>query len=344
MTCVNTSHRDFQALKQKSGLSEETLIPYVSYYLDTYGVYPELNELPGSDSEGYLREQIQLDENDGTTIQNILDYTGAQSIEEAVVSLNKNHSDLQIEVLPINKEAIVRIQHKPSAFAFDESETLPQNSYLNSTVTLNNMVSKLNTLYGINIAAVTTEDLAKMELSPNIKGMILDGKILINTDTATLDTPLHELVHLLIGGVRIKHPQLYAQLVDSADNIQTNLRQLYPNRTRLDLNEEIIVSELSKYMVGLPNAISELEDSYKNQIIKDFTSVLDSILMGTRSTEIVDPSDLFRYTLKSLGKIVNSRELADKFDEHLNRAYITRQVANLKESLLKKDELIEQCI
>lgn len=344
MTCVNINDRDFQILQQKSGIPVSLLSAYVGGHLDRYGELPKLEDLPGANSEPYLKQVLKVKGN-SVKLDQVLKYTGAKSLEEAIQYINKNHGDLQVQIYPINKEGIIKIQHKPSKYDdLEDIEEIEVNPNMNSVVALSNMVNKLFSLYGVQIQMVDNQQLEEMGISTIAKGLILDGNILINSDIATIDTPIHEMLHLLIGGLRFKHPTMYENLVkhsESFSNIE-QLQELYPNRTYLDLLEESLVTELSKFMTNQPNEISQLDENIQKLISKDFCDILDYLLMGTKSTEILP--NLAQQTLNSLAKVVQSRTFENKFKGTLDSAKLSRQVANLKEDLIKNNKLEEECL
>ena len=45
------------------------------------------------------------------------------------------------------------------------------------------------------------------------QAFILNGNIYVNTDSATVDAPIHEQLHLFLGSIRFGNPNLYFQLV-----------------------------------------------------------------------------------------------------------------------------------
>jgi hypothetical protein len=42
---------------------------------------------------------------------------------------------------------------------------------------------------------------------------IYNGDIYVNTDIATIDSQVHELMHIFLGSMRFKNPELYMELV-----------------------------------------------------------------------------------------------------------------------------------
>jgi hypothetical protein len=75
--------------------------------------YPELDQVRGADSSNYLSDNIKL-KDDGAFISDILNYTGTNDIQSATIEINNKHRDLEVNVLPLNEEALVTITHRPS--------------------------------------------------------------------------------------------------------------------------------------------------------------------------------------------------------------------------------------
>jgi hypothetical protein len=65
------------------------------------------------------------------------------------------------------------------------------------------------------------------------KSFILNNNIYVNTDLATLDSPIHEILHLLLGSIKFQNPDLYTDLVKVASQFgnYNKIAKLYPNRT-----------------------------------------------------------------------------------------------------------------
>jgi hypothetical protein len=92
---------------------------------------------------------------------------------------------------------------------------------------LNHAIDKLQDLYGIKVHSVTDTDLESKEWSDIIerdkfvKAFIYKGEIYVNTDRATGDSTIHEMLHLLIGSIRFDNPGLYQGLIDSAESFES---------------------------------------------------------------------------------------------------------------------------
>jgi hypothetical protein len=78
---------------------------------------------------------------------------------------------------------------------------------VNSFAFFNEIIDKLQTLYGINIIPITNAELsqdrwASITGTKGVKSFIYNGNIYINTDIATVDSPVHEFLHLLFGSIK----------------------------------------------------------------------------------------------------------------------------------------------
>jgi len=58
------------------------------------------------------------------------------------------------------------------------------------------------------------------------------------------------------------------------------LIQDYPRKSRNDINEEIFVTEMAKYISGKPSSFTNLDDKTLHEVLYTVRRTLDSILMG----------------------------------------------------------------
>ena len=122
-TCININSVEFQTLKSKSGLSDFELQAQCRMFLDKYDRFPYLDELVNGNSEPYLKDALKMT---GTSakINNILEVTGTDNIEEANVALNDEFRDLEITLVPLKTSAHVEIEHRPSIYNIKEKEVI----------------------------------------------------------------------------------------------------------------------------------------------------------------------------------------------------------------------------
>ena len=352
LTCINKKSFEYQTLKNKSGIKDSILSAICRDYQDKYGRFPYLDELPNVNSEPHLRDAFHIKKNNGVQINDILEKTGYDSLESATIAINNDYRDLEVSITPIVNEAIVDIEHRPNTSNFD-IKPIQVDSSINDSLVFNDALEKLASLYGIKFNIVTNAELTTPEwqqVSPEIamaNAFVYNGQIYINTDKSSVDAPLHELMHILIGSMRFTNPNLYQQLINSVENFP-NYQQLIPkysNRSRNDINEEIFVTETSKYVLGVPSNISQFDAKILNEINYNIKRVLDSILMGQDSVKTISNDRLYTQSLKDLTRQVNSSIMTSNFKGFINMegSELHRKLNNIKSDLFKRNQLEEYC-
>ena len=351
MQCINENSREYQTLKKQSGLSDFVLSAYVGDFLETHDRFPYLDELPEADSSKAISEDLSLNKDNTTKTENILQATNTNTVEEAVPVLNDKYRDKEIEVLEVGSKSKVYITTRPNTTQNQDGDSSSNNDdyeNVNSFAFFNEIIDKLQTLYGINIIPITNAELsqdrwASITGTKGVKSFIYNGNIYINTDIATVDSPVHEFLHLLFGSMKYQNRALYDQLVGQAEQFDSydTISQNYPNRTKGDINEEVFVTELAKYLTGQNNAISNLDQSIQNEIVYNVNRTLDTVLMGENSVKCVE--NPYIMNLKTLAKLVNSSTMISEKRGSLSDATLNRMMANTKSELMKNKELREEC-
>ena len=96
-------------------------------------------------------------------------------------------------------------------------------------------------LSSIEIEIKYGQDLAKSS------AFIHEGRVIINTDIATLDTPLHEFGgHIYMTYIKENDPELYTAIIDKAlqSGYYDQVKELYPHLGEKELGEEIVANVL----------------------------------------------------------------------------------------------------
>ena len=348
--CINTKSFEFQTLKEKSGLSDFELEYQVQAFQEMYGRWPNLDELEGVDSEPYIRKSLHIREDNSTSIDRILEETGTEDIRDAKVQLNNEYRDKEIDIIPLKNDAIVEITKRPNTQEDLSEDIYEQDTEVNNAVLMMQTIDKLQDLYGINIKYISNSELNSEEWQqvPGVqsaKAFIFNGDIYVNTDNATIESPLHEMLHLIFGSIKYSEPELYQSLVDQAINFSSYDRtaKLYPNRTQNDLNEEVFITELSKYLVGKQSDLTGLDPSVMHEISYNMYRLLDTITMGGNSVKTIPESVLYNLNMKQVAQIVNSAIAQGRNVGSLDSAQVSRIMANVKSDLLSKGLLREEC-
>lgn len=352
LTCINKNSSEYQLLKQRANISDFILESVCRDYLDKYNRFPYLDELPNSDSSKYLKDKLHLDNYNGTKSSTILEYTGENTLEDANIFLNNEFRDLETTVYPLEDEAIVDIVHRPT-INNENSQNIEQDTEINSSLAITAPLTKLAKLYGIKFNLVTTDELNTENWSTiipdanSVNAFVYNNQIYINTDKALADAPIHELLHIFLGSMRFSDPKMYFNLVNSATQFKNynRLSQQYVNRTQSDVNEELFVSEIAKYLSGMRSEISNLDQKSLHEIMYNIRRTLDSVLMGQDSTGTISDQRLLNMPLKELAKKVNSDIFVNKFSGTFNveNSYLHRKLNNIKSDLIKEKTLKYEC-
>lgn len=338
--CINKNSVQYQTLLKRSGLSEFKLEAYCRAFVEKNNRFPNLDELPSANSSEALKEFLSLNEKGYTSKENILSKTGKSSIEESIIDLNRQFSDLEIDIIDLDGDCIVKTIQRPSQYLMKDNSDIDYDEEINLGNILSVQLDKLAKLYGINIIPFNNQSNIDVVDAYTAKGFVYNGDIYINTDMADSSTKVHELLHLLFGSMRYTNPELYINLVNQAENFKNreSRAKYYPNRTRQDLNEELFIYELANYLSGNISQIESLDNKY--EIMHTIYRTLDTILMGDVSSQNVDNCILLKVT--DVAKLVNSNMFNnDSFS--LDSAAIHRITANTKEKLIEEGKLKEYC-
>lgn len=345
--CSILESQKCQTLSEMSGISKDSIALMCNASLDLNNRFPELDEING-DSTQYLIKELDLhNTKSGTYYQNtktILDSFG-EDLPEANAQINDVHKDLEVKITDIDGTAIFEIERRPSIYRVgDTPYRVNAISKTQKSAALTEALFRMQKLYGIKIIPITSKDEFPEELNVSqSKAFIYNGNIYINTDLASVDSPIHEILHIFMGGMSRSNPQLFYNLIGLAEQLPSfeERAKYYPNRTRSDINEEIFVEEFAKYLTNQDSLFSQLDNAVINQIMYYVERDLDTILKGNYSIRSID--SIFDYSLIELAELTESNSFNMTNGGILTDATIHRMLANTKEEYLKNGKLTENC-
>lgn len=347
MSCL-IKNSEYRIKLAQSGLSDEIFYSFANAFVAKHGRYPNLDEIPNVNSTEHLKESLKVTKHNSAKIDDILNVTQTENIQDANIALNDTYSDLEVNVLPLNKEAMINIKRRPSQYEIEESEEFEVSNNINSAVVFNKMFDKLRKLYGINLIPITESELSKWKNIPEVKNasaFVYEGNIYINTDLSDIDAPLHEMTHILLGAIRFKNPQLYTDLVSMSEQFPGVGKYVMnnPNKAYSDVLEELFVEETAKYLSGMGSQLNFLDPNILYELHYNIKRLLDSVLMGQYSVKSMNDSELYKMSLPQLAKILNSQILQYNTQCSLDDASLHRMLGNKKSELMKKGDLREEC-
>lgn len=351
----------YRGLQSKVGLgvSSGVLNRYVMSYLENYGRYPKLSEIPGADSSAYLKEKLKAKESGDFSVvtkEDLLEYTGKRDLAEASAYINRQHDDLQVYLIDIGDKVMVKIGHIPTMYGdiVDPVDIDTRMSPIKNHQVLLKSLDKLRRLYGMDIVAMSGADIeADPELAPiakssaNAKAFIYNSRIYINTDNASIDSPIHEMMHMFLGSIK-HHPMykgIYVSLMERVAQLP-NIDELaveYPLHSQSDMLEEILVEEYSKFLTGQVSVFSDLDVETKSEFLFDMIHTIDSILEGDYSVRSLQ-TNILNESLLSLAKKVQSGIVNNSTQQFIDGAKLSRAVKNVKSKLIEEGKLEQNCV
>ena len=346
-SCINKNSREYQRLKQISNIPEYQLEWQCRTFLDEHNRFPNLDELYGVNSEPYIKEQLALNNNICST-DKLFDLTKTQNVHDAIIALNNEYRDIQVQGIQIHDQVILDIKHKPAVNSQIKPAQYNQD-LSNNFMVLSNLVETLSEQYGIPMEITSIRqiqedpELRTLVDAQTSKAFIFNNTVYVNSDIASIDSPIHELLHIFIGSMRLSNPELYYSLIKSAEQFE-NYDQLivpYKNRTQGDLDEEVFIHELAKYITKQSNAIQKLSPQIQYEILYNTTSTINSAFMGNYNASAI--SNPYNKSIKDLSRILDSNICELQSTSVLDNARASRQLANMKQQLFEKNELQEKC-
>ena len=353
--CINKKSYEYRSLSDRTGLSDLFLDAEKIDYADKHnGRWPTPAEIDGSDTTEHAREFLELRKNNTTETSKLTDKFQVDTVDEAVVLLNTQdtYNDLEFDILPLNKTSIVNISHRPSKYNNNFEIRYKPDEEVNSKIVLDTAFGKLATLYGIHFKQVYLHDLHNdpmfkdvIAVDPNPKAFILNGQIYINMNNYSVDSPIHELSHMLIGQLRFAKPDLYMQLISLSEQLPNyeKMARTYPNRSRNDINEEIFVTEYSKFITGQKSVFDSIDPDIAYQVQFQVNRMIDTILDGSFGIRDLKLQDIGKYSLKQIADLVNSSKMTSVNSFPLEDSSIHRKLNNMKLAMLKSGQLKEVC-
>ena len=353
--CIINNSYEYRSLSERTGLSDLFLEAEIIDYADKHnGRWPTPAEIDGSDTTEHAREILELRKNNTTETSKLTDKFQVDTVDDAVLLLNTQdtYNDLEFDILPLNKTSIVNISHRPSKYNNNFEIRYKPDEEVNSKIVLDTAFGKLATLYGIHFKQIYLHDLHKdpmfkdvIAVDPNPKAFILNGQIYINMNNYSVDSPIHELSHMLIGQLRFAKPDLYMQLISLSEQLPNyeKMARTYPNRSRNDINEEIFVTEYSKFITGQKSVFDSIDPDIAYQVQFQVNRMIDTILDGSFGIRDLKLQDIGKYSLKQIADLVNSSKMTSVNSFPLEDSSIHRKLNNMKSAMLKSGQLKEVC-
>lgn len=352
-SCVIRTSPEYTRLKRLSGVNDESLTLQMMVYEDAEGRLPEIDEISGADSFPVLMEDMNLKEWEYGYFGKTETLVPTGDVREANARVNGIYRDLEIKITPLDETCLVDVIKRPTLDDWIEGGfdiDIDMNHAKNAKI-LDSIAEKLDNQYGFRMRTFSSQD------APYIKELngfnwqtknafILNGDIWINTDNASIDAPLHEMMHMLLGEMRFNDTKLYEELVSIfASTVGFRMaRQGYlSNYAERDAMEEYYVTQVARYMAGLGSEVTKLPKEVRSKIDYGIKRMTNTILMGVNSAQALTPQQIGQESILSLGKLLGSTLLNNKSRMGGDMGYTHRIAMNIKKRLIQQGKLEEIC-
>lgn len=345
MICINKNLPEYQTKLKMSGIQEDTFEAYSSYYLEKYGRFPNLDELPNADSTKYIKDKYEV--KDSLVKNKILEeQLGTSNVTEQIIKLNKMYTDKLIDLHNItNDYSIIDIINRPTSQIKD---FFPKDFTNVDVNIINTILEDLAKYSGIQFKPITNKELLNKENIPNasiLNAFVENGIIYINTDNLKADSPIHEMLHIFLGGTKFTSPDLYNTLLEKVIQIPEFkvMSNKFKNRTQSDIAEEVLVTEYSKYLTHQDSIFDSFSEIRMHELNYQIKRILDTAIFGDVSIKTIPDKELFGKTLLDIAKLVNSDLIRNQFSDIWKSSRQHRSLNNAKSELMKSGELKEEC-
>lgn len=240
---------------------------------------------------------------------------------------------------------------------------------------LNRVIENINSTYNNIINIIDDAKIQELVDSENLNSTLADsfsragafiwnGKIYVNINRADISSPLHELMHLIMGALRSKNYSLYSSLLDKVATLpefNERFRNILTNRTLNDAKEEAFVEFIADSLSGvfsseefnINNLLSSTDFFGEYLKVLDSTLSLDLNTLPEKTSETLS-RELSKMPIEKIITEFNSLLLSagnKRFSlfnpENVSEAFKNRNITNIKSSLLNSKnpntQLLEKC-
>lgn len=352
-SCIDKDSQAFKNLKKMTGVDDDSLSITMMVAEDMKGRLPEIDEVPNADSFPVLESNLSLKPMGDRFITDTRKIAVDSDLQGAVVRINNIHKDLEAKVFDFDGKAIVDVVKRPNIGTFYEDgfDVETNDNPSKRGLIFESIADKSSELYGVKMNVFsegTIDQFPELQgiYTGNKNAFILNNEIYINTDNASLDAPIHEMMHMLMGEMKYNDAELYNSLVESMAELpgfNEMHRRIYPDLTQRDAMEEVFVTQVARSMVGMDNVIDKLPLGVRSKIEYNVLRMIDTSIMGSNSALGMEFHDLSKYSINDLCRMLGSTIINNKAKINGDHGFAHRIALNVKREMIKNNELKEIC-
>ena len=222
-----------------------------------------------------------------------------------------------------------KVRYQKSEFSEEDTHGKTLASQRVSKPAMEKIISRLSSNTNVEMKLMGAEDIRIKygDMAAEASGFVIEGVVIINSDKATLDTPLHEFAgHIYLAHLKTTDPETYNRIIEMAleHEIADTIRSKYPENTEEELGDEIFST-----LMGLENQGKLLQESLtKWERIKDvannssgiwdyFTKLFNAAF-GTDLNLDIKPTDSLMTIIDKVGTdiVFNKNSVLSKLTEN----------------------------
>lgn len=271
-------------------------------------------------------------------LQSIIDrINNAPTVHYLVEKVKENHGYA-------NEYYIKKLEYK-------DMEITPMGNFSNDFTVqtfiqqnLTDAINYFNEAFGINIHAITNNELHRLSQERNlkledkldtVKGFVLDGEIYINTSNADFEDLFHEVSHIFVGILKATNPQAYQDLLNKykyQKKFQVRFEkykgnEYYKSYAQTDIEEEALVQLLA-------------EDMFANKVMG--SPVFDGDDVSEMLQNIMFKMESFTQTIPDNG-LGFTRYIKQLLDENSDKVQRNMKISEYIRSQIDSGKIIEDC-
>jgi hypothetical protein len=183
----------------------------------------------------------------------VFQYFYAEELEEVrrITGLSKKYTDSHINAQSAQTMGVVEITPIEKIDITPNADESISKADTESIISI--FADKLNTIFGEKfVEIIDAADERFKDGETHHPAFIKDGKIFINVNHPAIHPGalVHELSHLILAGIKVSSPNVYykiAESIDLEDKKYDNYKIKYKNRSRSDIQQEILADLFGKY-------------------------------------------------------------------------------------------------
>lgn len=181
------------------------------------------------------------------------------------------------------------------------------------------------------------------ETAKNAKGFVLEGKVYLNSDNMTLDTPIHEFGHLWIGWAAKNKPALYARGIElirsSGQRYIDSVRKSQP-----DLVGELVYEEALAEAIGDQGAkfiLANEKKDYKSWIETLWNVLKDALGLSNISNDRISNMSLEEFSQAVAVDLMNGTNMPFKTRKYTIQPLLDKMLANKQGKMVSTQTIMQ---